>query len=382
MESLDPGVRCHLLEFVDTKDLGGVSTTSTDWRARAEFSARLRVAEFLRCIGLEGLVPVDRARLGFDARCAWRYVLSIYARCALWLRADADVEVDRGRVVGWKDVLGSGAVARPAHVADAPRLRLDGAPSVDFSQQRGGRGLVLVEGVPEVSVGVMLAVSAVTGDSTLVDSGEAGGERFELCHGYPTDGNRDQPRICFTASNSGDPPMRALWGETRSTGDRHVYSIVFGHKSWKRASRENEQPESPPRARRLLSPLARRDDPSAEPAAGGEPPGLTIFGPRRRHYHTRQRTRDAANASTANRSAALFVDSSIEGCADVGPNGVTRGFTIGSDRNGAYRLRGDINAFALWTGAVPASCLFALERALIAKYNISPPPPRPRAAST
>lgn len=283
---------------------------------------------------------------------------------------------------------------------------------MDFGQQRAGRGLVLTgDNVPQVSAGVVLVVSAVSGDSTLIDSGESGGERFELCHGYPTDGNREHPRICFTASNSGDPPMRALWGETRSTGDRHLYSIVFGHKSWKRTEdaasaaeaslpaptitrpAAEEQRSSPRSLHRLFSaPAARRlrqraeNDavPAGSPPNTSDPPGLTIFGPRRRHYHSRQRTRDAANASTANRSAALFVDSGIEGCADVGPNGVTRGFTIGSDRNGVYRLRGDLNAFALWTGSVPASCLFALERALMVKYGIKPPnqPRRTRSATS
>ena len=34
--------------------------------------------------------------------------------------------------------------------------------------------------------------------------------------------------------------------------------------------------------------------------------------------------------------------------ADAGPNVVCNGITLGSDRNGAYRLRGDVSDFALW----------------------------------
>lgn len=395
MELLDTGVRCHLLEFMAGRELGSVCVSSTDWRSRTEFSARLRVAEFVRKVGLEGLMRIDRASLGFEGGTPWRCVLWTYLRCALWLRADAAVEVDEGdRVVLWRDALGGSGMARRAATTEAPRLvRRDDGASVDFRCALTGRGLVISgDAVPEVSVGVMLAVSAVSGDSTLVDSGEAGAERFELCHGYPTDGIRDQPRICFTASNSGDPPMRALWGETRSTGERHVYSIVFGHKSWKRnhppdSDDDDEAPPPPPTggpaaaARRILraASLGRVDEAPHPPP----PDGLTIFGPRRRRYNTRQRSRDDLNAATANRKATLFVDSRIEGCDDVGPNGASRGLTIGSDRNGSYRLRGEISAFALWTGSIPASCLYAFERALIAKYNIKPTTihNRPRAAS-
>lgn len=40
LEALDHGVRCHLLDFVNSHDLGRVSATSSEWRARVEFSAR------------------------------------------------------------------------------------------------------------------------------------------------------------------------------------------------------------------------------------------------------------------------------------------------------------------------------------------------------
>lgn len=412
MERLDEGAGCHVLEFVESRHVIVMSGMSRDWKRRSETVAQIKVKTFLNRVGLDTEFDVtDKAALGFDRDSTWRYVLAIYSKCSFWLRADKNVSSDKDdRVVEWKDVLGSPAVARPLHRAEAP-LATNG--TVDFGSQRSGRGLVLVgEGVPQASAGVMLAVSTVSGDSTMIDAGESGGERFELCHGYPTDGNRFQPRICFTASNSGDPPMRALWGATRSTGARHLYSIVFGHRSWKKANSRNEEDgqgareavtfaaSSPPltrqrsaeivstRIRRMLPRRARHleesEDDLVDDVNTATEEGLTIFGPRRRRYHSLQRSRDAANAATANRSAALFVDSSIEGCADVGPNGVTRGFTIGSDRNGLYRLRGDVSAFTLWTGSIPPSCLFALEGALISKYNIkssNPAPKRPRAAT-
>jgi len=300
-----------------------------------------------------------RYALGFGGRRAWRCILRVYSRCVVWLRADACVSVDgEDNIVAWRDALGGKVAALPASTLTAPRL-LDncGRRAVAFGDKpSSARGLVLGgPGLPPVADGVMLVVAAVRGDSTVVDS-SVPGDRFELCHGYPTDGDRAHPRICFTATSLGDPPRHALWGNTRATGAWHVYTTVFGHASWRPPPpRAAAQPpdERWLRARGgLLTAVRRRLHNSAALAA---PPGLPFPG--------------AAPVAPA-RSAALFVDGAIEGCANVGPNFVAQGLTIGSDRNGSYRLRGDVAEFALWSGPVPASCLLALEHALLKKHKI------------
>ena len=490
---------------------------------------------------------MEKAALGFDSLWPWRYVLSVYGKCAAFLRADYGVDVDGDRRVRrWRDCLGSEAYASPQVETDAPLLTETalGPLTIDFAERRSGRGLRLVD-VPNVSVGALLVVASALGDSTLADGNAT--ERFELCHGYPTDGNRHQPRICFTASNAGDPPMRALWGATRSTGARHVYTVVFGHKSWKRAKRSTttstarrlrwgtgatalnndtglpttangngaaaagpfaalrgnrplsaslarrvpfllrsnslettsqatSQPVPQPRSRarrvptppssssnlgpRVVSLLAASsnrirhrtapitdlsndatslstnsqtsddddividhvhnldddddddeeatdddddehhptdDDDDEDEDDGEQTEGEESPLPRQTRSNAElheddlndddddedetqldiadeeeepRSSRAAAVESPTKRSAALFIDSTIEGCADVGPNVVASGLTVGSDRNGAYRLRGDVAVFALWKGHTPASCLMALEKALIRKYGI------------
>jgi len=313
-------------------------------------------------MGLKDELAITKYALGFGGRRAWRCILRVYSRCVVWLRADACVSVDgEDNIVAWRDALGGKVAALPASTLTAPRL-LDncGRRAVAFGDKpSSARGLVLGgPGLPPVADGVMLVVAAVRGDSTVVDS-SVPGDRFELCHGYPTDGDRAHPRICFTATSLGDPPRHALWGNTRATGAWHVYTTVFGHASWRPPPpRAAAQPpdERWLRARGgLLTAVRRRLHNSAALAA---PPGLPFPG--------------AAPVAPA-RSAALFVDGAIEGCANVGPNFVAQGLTIGSDRNGSYRLRGDVAEFALWSGPVPASCLLALEHALLKKHKIESP---------
>ena len=53
--------------------------------------------------------------------------------------------------------------------------------------------------------------------------------RFELCHGYPT-GYHPSPEVCITASGQDSSPRFSLRGNTRGTGDWHVYTTVFHHK--------------------------------------------------------------------------------------------------------------------------------------------------------
>uniref|UniRef100_A0A7S3NGH3 Uncharacterized protein n=1 Tax=Aureoumbra lagunensis TaxID=44058 RepID=A0A7S3NGH3_9STRA len=415
MEYLDSGAGCYLLEYQSCWEICQVACTCTEWQLRSEIAARLRVHEFLMKIGIDVNGKDFRNELGFESEWPWRYMASIYARCALWLRADMKhlFELDNeDRILEWRDCLGSSNVAYPIASAEAPTLCDD---TVDFTTRRSGRGLTL-SNIPVVGAGAMIVIARVSGDSTIVDS--ASNDRFELCHGYPTDGNRAQPRICFTACNSGDPPQRGLWGSTRATGQRHAYSLIFGHKSWQRQQRptrvqsqlytsnrssfltdhtpltqENYQQESPPRrALRLLGrsnsmigsatanlrrsvPLpsfftSRRTVPQ-DGLGDDDDDELTEIDP---HLSPRPPTRGTGpipiNSEPQNRSAALFVDSMIQGCADVGANLIDQGLTLGSDRNGSYRLRGDLSVFALWNGPVPASCLFALERYLLYQHNI------------
>jgi len=471
----------------------------------------MRVGDFVEAIGLRGELEVEKKALGFDGSWPWRYVLCVYCKCATFLRADYGVETDGdNRVRKWRDCLGGASAAAPQVDSDAPTLvqqETDATTfaTVDFAEARTGRGLRLAH-VSSVAVGALLVVASANGDSTIADGGA--GERFELCHGYPTDGNRHQPRICFTASNAGDPPMRALWGATRSTGSRHVYTVVFGHKSWKRRhvvtpprthrSHTGRWSSSEPSAHSSL--LAAASAPSSEgalrgrglarrvpfllrsnstneyanPVAAAQTQNLaaaprasrarrvptpsssymhqrvvtSLLGgvgasssTRRRRsnrgdllrydvdddgHHlqdddddddlssndddddtTSQQRRDDLDddeedddetvvvaeddddeetrnprASSSKRSAALFVDSTIEGCADVGQNTVAAGLTIGSDRNGAYRLKGDVAVFALWKGHTPASCLMAIENALIKKYRIDTRTPQKKTAAS
>ena len=78
----------------------------------------------------------------------------------------------------------------------------------------------------------IMVVARCNGDTTLCDSLSSSSQRFELCHGYPSNAHANaqpgSPAICISAHGVGaDAPSKLLRGTTRATNAWHVYTAVF-----------------------------------------------------------------------------------------------------------------------------------------------------------
>ena len=148
----------------------------------------------------------------------------------------------------------------------------------------------------------------------------------QLAHGYPVDRVRENPRICFTAVAEADPPLHALWGNTRSKPQR--------------AQRKRE---------RALALLHGDGKQRAERSA------------RRGAARPRRAASEAALAATVRTmrpsnirpAAARFnVNGTLESSGDPGRNPLT-GLTLGGDHTGQFTLNGDVAACVLFRGVLP-----------------------------